>query len=141
MTRLPAGLVRAAGAVLWRPAPGPDGIEIALIHRPRYDDWSHPKGKLKRGEPEAHAALREIKEETGMDCVLGAALPTSRYLANGRPKLVRYWAAEAVGGTFRENDEVDRLVWLAPGAAREQLTHPRDRPLVDAVLHTLSDIT
>ncbi len=133
--------IRAAGAVLWRPGAPRRGVEIALIHRPRYDDWSHPKGKLKRGEPEPQAALREVKEETGMDCVLGARLPTSYYLASGRPKLVRYWAGEAVGGRFAENDEVDRLVWLPPAEARERLTHERDRPLVDALLRTLSDLT
>lgn len=104
--------VLAAGAVLWRRSPHDDGVEIALIHRPKYDDWSHPKGKLKRGEDPVAAALREIREETGMECVLGAPLPTARYLADGRPKEVRYWAAEAVSGTFAVNDEVDRLVWL-----------------------------
>jgi 8-oxo-dGTP diphosphatase len=134
----PTAPIRAAGAVLWRPAAGRRDVEIALVHRPRYDDWSHPKGKLKRGEPDADAALREVKEETGMDCVLGEPLPTSRYLVGDRPKSVRYWAAEAVGGRFEENDEVDRLLWLPPAAARDRLTHLRDRPLVDALLRTLS---
>ncbi len=133
--------IQAAGAVLWRRSAGHRSLEVALIHRPRYDDWSHPKGKLKPGEPDADAARREVKEETGMDCVLGAPLPTSHYLASGRPKLVRYWAAEAVGGSFAENDEVDRLVWLPPAAARDRLTHTRDRPLIDAMLRTLSNIT
>ncbi|MBY8885065.1 NUDIX hydrolase [Streptomyces sp. PTM05] len=132
-----AAPIRAAGAVLWRRSPYDRGIEIALVHRPRYDDWSHPKGKLKSGEPEAAAALREVKEETGMDCALGAPLPSSYYLVNGRPKHVRYWAAEALDGSFAENREVDRLVWLPPAAARARLTHDRDRPLVDALLDTL----
>lgn len=129
--------VLAAGAVLWRRSPYADGMEIALIHRPKYDDWSHPKGKLKRGEDPADAALREVREETGMECVLGAPLPTAHYLADGRPKEVLYWAAEAVSGAFAVNDEVDRLIWLPPAAARIRLTHERDRPLVDALLRAV----
>jgi 8-oxo-dGTP diphosphatase len=129
--------VRAAGVVLWRHSRYDGRIEIALIHRPRYDDWSLPKGKLKRGEETAAAALRETREETGMDCVLGAPLPTTRYLVEGRPKEVRYWAAEATGGAFAVNREVDRMVWLPPTAARHRLSNDRDRPLVDALLRTL----
>ncbi len=131
------GPVLAAGAVLWRHSPHGGGLQIALIHRPRYDDWSHPKGKVKSGESVKRAALREVKEETGMDCVLGAPLPSCRYLAGGRPKEVRYWAAEAGEGTFTPGREVDRLVWLSPGMARLRLTHDRDRPLIDALLRTL----
>ncbi len=131
--------IRAAGVVLWRPAARTPGVEIALIHRPRYDDWSHPKGKLKPGESAAEAALREAKEETGMDCALGAALPEARYPVGERLKRVRYWAARALGGAFECNDEVDRVVWLAPADARAALTHDRDRPLVDAALRTLGD--
>ncbi|MDI5963629.1 NUDIX hydrolase [Streptomyces sp. SL13] len=136
-------LIRAAGAVLWRPAAASrdTGVEIALVHRPRYDDWSHPKGKLKRGEPDADAALREVREETGMDCVLGRPLPDIRYRVGDRWKLVRYWAARATGGEFTVNDEVDRLLWLDPADARAALTHPYDRPLVDAALASLSDLT
>jgi 8-oxo-dGTP diphosphatase len=131
--------IRAAGAVLWRPARAAHvrGVEIALIHRPRYDDWSHPKGKLKAGESEEQAALREVKEETGMDCVLGAALPTTRYPVGDRPKSVRYWAAEAVAGEFEPNAEVDRVLWLRPADARAALTHDHDRPLIDAALRSL----
>lgn len=130
--------VRAAGVVLWRASPRHDGIELALVHRPRYDDWSLPKGKLKRGEEFPAAALRETREETGLGCSLGAPLPTTRYLVDGRPKEVRYWAAEAYAGAFVPNDEVDRLVWLPPSAARRALTHDRDRPLVDALLRALA---
>ncbi|MDF9814706.1 NUDIX hydrolase [Streptomyces sp. SPB162] len=129
--------VLAAGAVLWRRSPQGDGLEIALIRRPRYDDWSHPKGKLKRGEDWAAAALREVREETGMECVLGTPLPTARYVVEGRPKEVRYWTAEAVSGTFAVNDEVDRLIWLPPAAARDRLTYEHDRPLVDALLRAV----
>ncbi|SEO37168.1 NUDIX hydrolase [Actinacidiphila rubida] len=131
-----ATTVRAAGTVLWRRAPA-GGVEIALVHRPRYDDWSLPKGKLKRDEDFAAAAVRETEEETGMRCVLGASLPVSRYLVEGRPKEVRYWSAEAVDGGFTPNDEVDRVVWLPPTTARHRLTHDRDRPVVDAFVETV----
>ncbi|WP_328318301.1 NUDIX hydrolase [Streptomyces sp. NBC_00388] len=126
------GTVRAAGCVLWRRTPG-GGLEICLVHRPKYDDWSHPKGKLKRGEDTLAAALREVREETGHTCAPGARLPTLRYAANGRPKEVSYWAAEAKSGAFTPNSEVDRVCWLAPAGARARLTQPRDRELVDAL--------
>ncbi|MFJ1810227.1 MULTISPECIES: NUDIX hydrolase [unclassified Streptomyces] len=129
--------VQAAGCVLWRRSPGDGGLELCLVHRPKYDDWSHPKGKLKRGEHPLTGALREVEEETGYRAAPGARLPTVDYEANGRPKEVRYWAAEAVSGAFTPNDEVDRLLWLPPPAARDRLTQPRDRTLVDALLHVL----
>ncbi|MFJ9034986.1 NUDIX hydrolase [Streptomyces sp. NPDC102406] len=129
--------VRAAGCVLWRRSPVDGGLEICLVHRPKYDDWSHPKGKLKRGESALSGALREVREETGQSCVPGATLPTVRYLANGRPKQVDYWAAQATSGSFTPNDEVDRVVWLPPTAARDRLTQSRDRLLVDALLAAL----
>lgn len=129
-----SGPVLAAGCVLWRRAPD---IEICLVHRPRYDDWSFPKGKLKRGETALEGALREVLEETGHHCVPGAVLPTARYLTDGRPKEVSYWAAEATHGTFVPNDEVDRLAWLPPSAARSRLSRPGDRVQLDAFLTTL----
>ncbi|MET7369321.1 NUDIX hydrolase [Streptomyces sp. NPDC005566] len=130
------GPVLAAGCVLWRRSPYDGGLEICLVHRPRYADWSYPKGKLKRGETALEGALREVLEETGHRCTPGSRLPTSRYLVNGRPKEVTYWAAEAAGGTFVPNDEVDRLIWLSPTAARNRLTHPRDRDQLDAFMET-----
>ncbi|MEC4015652.1 NUDIX hydrolase [Streptomyces sp. H27-D2] len=129
--------IRAAGCVLWRVSPRVDGIELALVHRPKWADWSYPKGKLKRGEDALAGALREVLEETGMTCAPGAGLPTVRYLANGRPKEVRYWAAESTGGAFVPNREVDRVLWLSPTAARHRLTHDRDKALVDALLNAL----
>ncbi|MFI8325937.1 NUDIX hydrolase [Streptomyces sp. NPDC085529] len=131
--------VLAAGCVLWRPAAG-DGraIEIALVHRPKYDDWSHPKGKRKRGESAEACALREVLEETGHHCELGPRLPTVRYAVDGRPKEVAYWAARALDGTFVPGPEVDRLRWLPPAEARTRLTQPRDRALLEALLSTLA---
>ncbi|WP_055601778.1 NUDIX hydrolase [Streptomyces aureus] len=128
--------VRAAGCVLWRPALSGHGIEIALVHRPKYDDWSHPKGKRKRDESAEACALREVLEETGQDCALGLRLPTARYTVDGRPKEVEYWAARALGGTFTPSREVDRVVWLPPAAARLRLTQPRDRDLLNALTAT-----
>ncbi|MFF4354679.1 NUDIX hydrolase [Streptomyces sp. NPDC001530] len=131
------GTIQAAGCVLWRRSPVDGELEICLVHRPKYDDWSHPKGKLKRGEDPLAGALREVEEETGFTSVPGAALPTLRYIAGGRPKEVCYWAAEATDGHFTPNREVDRVRWLPPDAARDRLTMPRDRDLVDALLSAL----
>ncbi|GAA0413994.1 NUDIX hydrolase [Streptomyces luteireticuli] len=129
--------VLAAGCVLWRRS-GPSGVEVAVIHRPKYDDWSLPKGKLKRGEEAWAGALREVLEETGMACRLGPPLPTVRYvLADGRWKEVRYWAAEATGGAFAPNREVDEVRWLPPAAARALLTQDRDAELVAAALRAV----
>jgi 8-oxo-dGTP diphosphatase len=131
------GTIGAAGGVLWRHSPSGDGIELALVHRPKWADWSHPKGKLKRGEDARQGALREVLEETGMTCDLGPELPTARYQVEGRPKEVRYWAAEATGGSFEPNREVDRMLWLSPDGARSRLTQNRDKELVDALLNAL----
>jgi 8-oxo-dGTP diphosphatase len=129
-------VIEAAGCVLWRL--GDDGgVEVGVIHRPKYDDWSHPKGKLDEGETPPEAALREVLEETGMTCVLGAPLSTARYVARGRPKAVHYWAAEATGGSFQPNGEVDRMLWLPPAEARARLSHPLDGPLLDEALRSI----
>ncbi|MCX5411142.1 NUDIX hydrolase [Streptomyces sp. NBC_00059] len=130
-------VILAAGCVLWRRRPGTKEIELALVHRPKWADWSHPKGKLKRGETFMDAAIREVREETGMTCALGSRLPTARYLVESRPKEVRYWAAEAVGGAFTPSREVDRVVWLPPGTAWGRLTHERDKHLITALLGAL----
>ncbi|MFH8221337.1 NUDIX hydrolase [Streptomyces sp. NPDC018057] len=130
-------VVAAAGCVLWRRSPVDGTLELCVIHRPKYDDWSWPKGKLKRGEDPLAGALREVLEETGHPAVPGPELSTVAYLADGRPKRVRYWAAEAGPGRFVPGREVDRLRWLGPAAARDRLTRARDRELVGELLRTL----
>ncbi|MFF3406819.1 NUDIX hydrolase [Streptomyces sp. NPDC002742] len=129
-----ASVVQAAGCVLWRRSSARQ-LELALVYRPRWADWSWPKGKLKRGETHEEAAHREVLEETGHTCRLGSALPTAFYVDHqSRLKEVRYWVAEATGGAFAPNDEVSDLVWLTPDEARERVTHERDRDLVSAAL-------
>ncbi|MEU9865982.1 NUDIX hydrolase [Streptomyces sp. NPDC047971] len=130
-------MILAAGCLLWRRSPSGEGIELAVVYRPKWADWSHPKGKLKRGEGAREAAVREVLEETGMTCELGTELPTVRYLVEGRPKEVRYWAARATHGSFEPNREVSAIAWLTPAATRDRLTRARDRELVDALLSAL----
>jgi 8-oxo-dGTP diphosphatase len=122
--------VRAAGAVLWRTTDPGVAPEIAVIHRPRYDDWSLPKGKVDPGETEPATAVREVAEETGYSCRLGRRLATIRYPVDGGLKRVRYWAARVTGGEFAPNDEVDELKWLPVGEAANQLGYPHDRKVL-----------
>lgn len=129
------GVVRAGGGIVWRPTAGP-GIEILVVHRPRYDDWSLPKGKVDPGEAWAACATREVEEETGFTPVLGPEVARVDYTDHrGRPKVVRYWEMTVAGGSFRANDEVDEVAWLAPDAAAARLTYPHDRRLVHLVPH------
>jgi len=125
--------VLAAGAVLWRP--GTHGVEIALVHRPKYDDWSFPKGKLDSGETMPFAAVREIWEETGQTSRLGPLLGDVRYAVPEGRKLVRYWAAEARGGEFTPGSETDELRWLDPPAAAELLSYPHDLDVLQRFTH------
>src|ERR671931_615493 len=105
-----AAEVRAAGGVVWRRSTD-GGIELALVHRPRYDDWSFPKGKLDPGESWEAAALREVREETGLECTLGRELPPTGYRdPKGRSKAVRYWLMEPRGGVFAAARHTDELV-------------------------------
>ncbi|WP_094285557.1 NUDIX hydrolase [Mycobacterium lehmannii] len=125
-----AETILAAGAVLWRPHGNPDAPEVALIHRPRYDDWSLPKGKVDPGETEPVTAVREVCEETGYTAYLGRRLSSVSYPVEGGKKKVRYWAARMVRGEFRPNDEVDELKWLPVPAAIKQLDYPHDRKVL-----------
>jgi 8-oxo-dGTP pyrophosphatase MutT (NUDIX family)/phosphohistidine phosphatase SixA len=129
--------IRAAGGVVWRSAPDhPDNsaVEVAVVHRPRYDDWSIPKGKLATGESELDGALREVFEETGCRVRPGRALGEVRYLKNSngehREKVVHYWAMQAVGGVFTPSREVDQLLWLSPEGAQALLTRSTDREVL-----------
>ncbi len=119
--------VRAAGGVVAR-----DGL-VALVHRPRYDDWTLPKGKLDPGESFEDAALREIDEETGLRARLVRELPAVNYEVRGRPKVVRYWLMEVESDPgFVPNDEVDELRWLGPSEASALLSYDRDRDVLAA---------
>ncbi|WP_272938768.1 NUDIX hydrolase [Mycolicibacterium duvalii] len=123
-------IVLAAGAVLWRPQDGSGEPEVAIIHRPRYDDWSLPKGKVDPGETEPVTAVREIAEETGFQSQLGRRLASVSYPIEEGVKKVRYWAARAVGGDFTVNHEVDELKWLPVRQAMDQLGYPHDRKVL-----------
>jgi 8-oxo-dGTP pyrophosphatase MutT (NUDIX family) len=127
--------VRAAGGVVRRRRAN-GGDEIVLVHRPAYDDWSFPKGKLEEGEREEDAALREVEEETGLRCRLERELTTTSYRdARGRSKTVRYWLMEPVAGQVAADNEVDDARFVPLEEARALLTYPRDV----AVLDLLSD--
>jgi len=137
-----ADLVRAAGGVVVRP--GAHGLEVLLVHRPRYDDWSFPKGKQDPGETDEATARREVAEETGLTCTLGDLIGDVRYTDHrGRPKVVRYWRMAADPGPatdpdvagFTPNDEVDALRWCAPDEAATLLSYAHDR----ALLHHLGE--
>jgi 8-oxo-dGTP diphosphatase len=125
--------VYAAGAVLWRPGgadPAAPSLEVAVIHRPRYDDWSLPKGKVDRGETAPVAAVREVFEETGHHAVLGRRLDKVSYPVEQGVKKVHYWAARDTGGDFTSGSEVDELVWLPVADAKDRLSYPHDRKML-----------
>jgi 8-oxo-dGTP pyrophosphatase MutT (NUDIX family)/broad specificity phosphatase PhoE len=131
------GPIKAAGGVVWRLATDDDGskVEVAIIHRPRYDDWSIPKGKLAPGESLIEGALREVHEETGFRVQPGRSLGEVRYLKKSggaaREKVVHYWAMRAVGGQFSPGQEVDELRWLPIADAHEFVTRATDREVLE----------
>ncbi|UQX11855.1 NUDIX hydrolase [Candidatus Mycobacterium methanotrophicum] len=122
-------LICAAGAVLWRPGPG-GSLEVAIIHRPRYDDWSLPKGKVDPGETEPVTAVREVFEETGHRAQLGRRLHSVSYPVDQGIKRVHYWTARSLGGKFAPGREVDDLIWLSTADAIGKVSYPHDRKVL-----------
>jgi len=123
-------VVRAAGGLVTRRSPA-GRLEVAIVHRPIREDWSFPKGKLEPGETFESAAVREVLEETGMECVLGRFLGHTEYRdRKGRPKVVAYWVMESLGGAFAPNEEVDDLRWVDLSRASRTLSYVRDRELL-----------
>ena len=128
--------IEAAGGIVTRERDGER--EVLVVHRPQYDDWSLPKGKLERGETPAEAAVREVEEETGARCALGRALGTTRHVdRKGRDKLVHWWLMEVESTRpFVPNDEIDEVRWISGGNAATLLTYDSDRRLLTDMLVT-----
>ena len=123
--------IRAAGGIVHRGSEG--DIEVLVVHRPRYEDWSLPKGKLDAGETPEQAALREVWEETGWRCELGEHVGKNEYRdRHGRAKRVDWWLMDPIEGDFEPNDEVDEIRWVPVGQVRDLLTHDDDYGLIEA---------
>ncbi|MGX7679466.1 NUDIX hydrolase [Jatrophihabitans sp. DSM 45814] len=116
---------RAAGGVVWRQVDA--DVLVALVHRPRYDDWSLPKGKLEPGEHPLLAGVREVREETGSDVIVGRMLSSVRYSLGETEKRVSYWAMQHINGEHQPSREVDEISWLTIAEANRRLTYPIDR--------------
>lgn len=128
------GEVRAAGGVITRRRDADGALEVLLVHRGHYDDWTLPKGKAEPGETDEACAVREVEEETGLRCRLGAELPAVRWRDRlDRPKIARYWMLEVVGGAAQAQNEIDAVEWLALEDAIERLTYERDAEVLRAV--------
>jgi 8-oxo-dGTP diphosphatase len=118
-------VVRAAGGLVTRNG------EVLLVHRPKYDDWTFPKGKAEPDETDEDCALREVEEETGLRCALEEELGRTEYTdAKGRPKVVRWWRMRPLGGRFTPTDEIDEVRWATPAEARHLLSYERDVELL-----------
>lgn len=131
--------IEAAGGIVWRRQG--ESLEVLLVHRPKYDDWTFPKGKLKKREDALEGALREVAEETGYHCGPGAELPPIRYRhRSGREKRVRYWAMSVEAGYFRSNAEVDMAIWVHVEVARARLTYPHDIVVIDALQEVFIEV-
>ena len=127
-------LIRASGCVVYRfvnTRSADCDIEVLVAHRPRYDDWDFPKGKLEDGESDLECALRETEEETGFTGEVGQELPSDHYRSRGRDKKVRWWLLRQTGGRFVVNEEVDEVRWLTPAAAAELLSYQHPIRLLD----------
>jgi len=120
--------ITAAGGVVWRLRDG--APEVLVIHRPRYDDWTLPKGKLLPGEPDLAAAVREVGEEVGADVAVQRRIGTIKYLVGDARKKVTYWSMRYRAGEFEPNDEVDSVEWLRVGRAYQRLTYNVDRSVM-----------
>ena len=121
-------VIRAAGGVVAREG------DVLLVHRPKYDDWTFPKGKAEPGETDEECALREVEEETGFRCELGRELPSAFYHdRHGRPKRARYWLMAPLEGSFAPSAEVDEIDWLVLPEAAARLTYERDREILAAL--------
>ncbi len=129
--------VRAAGGVVWRRRKGRD-LEIVLVHRPRYDDWSLPKGKAHRGESDESTALREVEEETGLRCRLGTELATVRYTTDrGEAKTVRWWSMTVRKDLgFAPDDEVDEMRWVSLAGFERLGSFPSDGQVVQSFVES-----
>ena len=122
---------------MWRRS-GADAVEVLLVHRPRYDDWTFPKGKLVAGEESLAGALREVEEETGYRCQPGLEVEGSRYPGpDGRPKVVRYWEMTPISGSFVANSEVDRLLWAGTAEVEGILTYARDAAVLASFIRVV----
>ncbi len=126
-------MIRASGGLVVREGEAGEP-QVLVVHRPRYDDWSFPKGKLNEDETDEECALREVAEETGLACELGEELSSTEYLdASGRPKRVRYWLMRPVGGRLEFLHEVDDARWVSLEEARELLSYSRDHGLLESI--------
>lgn len=134
-------MILAAGGAVWRRAAHGEGIEVLLIHRARYDDWSLPKGKAQPGEEPVDTARREVEEETGLRPEVGAELSPVTYTdQRGRDKTVRYWVMRDHGGDagFTPNEEVDEVRWCPPATARDLLSYLHDTVVIDELERAVS---
>jgi len=129
-------MIKAAGAVLWREET-PFELEILLVHRPQYDDWSFPKGKIDDEESSIAASFREVKEETGYSAIFSQYLGSSSYKVGDTKKKVKYWMAQALphANPFTPNEEVDKIEWVSIKEARHFLTHDEDREILDEFIN------
>jgi len=129
-------VIRAAGCVVYRA--GPDGLEVLVVHRPRYDDWDLPKGKRDPDESDMECAIRETEEESGFRGDVEAELAADTYRVRGRDKVVRWYLMRCTDGSFQPNEEVDEIRWLPPDEAREILSYGHARSLVETVAASLA---